>query len=284
MNPTPWYCPPCISANGFNAVKSADAPAAIGIIDHAVARFADKLVAGFTDLDHAEAICTMRNTLEAGIVSPESWEAVRKAHQRFAAVAGAFGEVIVSDTLHGDDPSSDGGRWLMASFRSSKGRQITKKIGLTLHGDGSDTRANAEYISALPMTAAAWVADHRDEVIAIRQIARTIVVIDADRASWFDGHDWIANDFGDVSDRDSGNRLGDLIAGTDGTWVRSTTGTTDIAPDARDYRAHKLHRADRAERFVILVPPEIQAGLKEAAVKFGGDMGRAVATLLGQTE
>lgn len=272
------------SMTGLYAVRSPEAPASIGHRDPNLERLADHLVVATETHAMANFIAMAHNHAD-DLEDPQTWETMRRALAAFDGLCNEVGATIIPESLTGT-PDLDGGCWgLRASFKATTGQVVHRRVGVALRGDGSSPEEAVSFIVQAPSLVRRRLAETKDGVVAVRHIAQETIVIDAEDAAAFDTHDWRA-DGADIVRRDDGERLADLLAGADGIWNRATapsiTGITKGS--AQDYRKHKLVvRPTAVEARGIQVPPVIMDQLRDAARAHDGDLGRAIASMLGAT-
>lgn len=215
-------------------------------------------------------------------ITPEAWETIRELTKAALPTSPGALDSYALELAQIHDGDVYGAYRVTAPVRVP-GHPMKGRTAVDVRfADGQDAAANAALIEFMLRKVEGSLASTLGAVVAVREIAKTVVVIDASYAREFDDHSWkVTDDDADIIERKTGARLGDMIAGLDGFWSTAKRQVGDgymVAKGALDYRRHKLMVHSRVQRVFVEVPPETIDRLIAAATAFDGDVGRAVAS------
>ncbi|ARJ64679.1 hypothetical protein WV31_02830 [Magnetospirillum sp. ME-1] len=279
---TPWHRPQ--PDNHIGRITSPSAPAtppkateveAHNRWHHAVAIARNDALA-----DCVIALRTHLDALTDGSISPEAWDACRHAVRGAIGPGAGCNDLLRLELARVIEGPDKHGGFQIGCPAEVEGLPLQRRMIVEVRkANGEDAGDNANLIAGLLSKAVGLLSSSMAKVMALRQIAQTTLVLDADYAAEFDRHDW-ADDDGDIRDRKTGMALGDLLLGLDGMWCSAPAQTSDgflLPRGALDFRRHRLQINRRARPVEISVPPEVLSKLQVAATEFGGDLGRTVA-------
>ena len=254
------------------AVKHPDAPAAIGIADPGTADWCNHTLCGFLDRNHAEFVACALNHLD----QLKSRTLTATEFIRLERAALTFPQLNVFARHNGD-----GSYRLTHPDTDHTGRTVQRKIGIAIHGDGSDAEATALQITSLFQTVPE-VLDEAESLLFVRKIVQGLTItLDRYNGPVFDQSTWsLKNVFNsdnrtirrrDVVNSKTGERLADVLMGCDGHILQA------VAPKDSDFRMISMSTEDTRQPFTCLLTPDEIETLTALSVRTHTDVGRILA-------
>lgn len=224
----------------------------------------------------ADCIAVLHRHLPAlltGKIASADWEAVRIALKDADATLSGCADRLMVDRAKVVRQDEHGAHFI-ACPAAVEGHALRRREVIEVRSaDGEDCENDAQLIVGMLCEARRLLIESVPYVV--RSIGKTELILDEADAEFFDAHSWHL-DNNELVNR-QGQRLADLLTGTDGVWVRTGITPCDefLLPNkAQDFRRCKLLPNKMPRPYTISVPPTVWGQIEAAAKAKGVDVGR----------